>query len=295
MKSIVGSPYTEDWHPVRDPKKDKAGKGELCIRFAIDEEGRAKLDAAYGHSSRPAVIGGDDTRVKISEEQQKKIKKQKSKEPKERKKEPKKKKKEITYDRQEIPNLRIRVAAAKELSAADPTGSSDPYVVVQVPDTKVKHKTKTIKKTLNPVWNEEFDMSQDHIDAENDVMRFSIYDWDRATSKDLLGVVEVHVSELLGDEPVDKWFQVMDPEDTEKEGQGELHIMVAHGDLTLPAIPSKKPKKGDKKKGKDDKKKAKESKKKAKDDKKKAKDDKKKADKDDKKKAGKGDKKKAGK
>ena len=62
----------------------------------------------------------------------------------------------LAYDESEE-TMTMKIQKAIQLEAMDMTGTSDPYVkACLLPDNQQKLKTRVMKKTLNPVWNEIF-------------------------------------------------------------------------------------------------------------------------------------------
>src|SRR3954467_2462691 len=89
--------------------------------------------------------------------------------------------------------LHVELASAANLYAADRSGTSDPFVEF-ILDGKKVFKSKVIKKTLNPVWDESFDVA---ITSRTlSVFYLELYDWNQVQSSELLGTAEISLKNL---------------------------------------------------------------------------------------------------
>jgi Ca2+-dependent lipid-binding protein len=80
--------------------------------------------------------------------------------------------------------LRVEVLRGTSLPVGDRTGFSDPYCKFKLNDKDV-YKTETKKKTLDPVWNESFEVQV----RSRTAAKFcaDVYDWDFGDKDDFLG------------------------------------------------------------------------------------------------------------
>ncbi|XP_030049257.1 multiple C2 and transmembrane domain-containing protein 1 isoform X2 [Microcaecilia unicolor] len=86
----------------------------------------------------------------------------------------------------DVGHLQVKVIRAEGLMAADVTGKSDPFCVVELNNDRLL--THTVYKNLNPEWNKVFTFNIKDIHSALEV---TVYDEDRDRSADFLGKVAI--------------------------------------------------------------------------------------------------------
>ncbi len=111
-------------------------------------------------------------------------------------------------------SLKIHIDRAYNIQAMDLNGKSDPYVIIFIKNAAAQNgnksekvaKTKVIKKTLDPVWNETFDINLKDVSIVGDgydatgrdlSVEFQIFDRDLLNADDHMCTVEVKLDRLL--------------------------------------------------------------------------------------------------
>ncbi|EIN06937.1 hypothetical protein PUNSTDRAFT_70671 [Punctularia strigosozonata HHB-11173 SS5] len=90
----------------------------------------------------------------------------------------------------------------------------DPFVVISF--GKKVFRTRVIRHSLNPVWDEKLLFHVRRYETNFNV-QLTVLDWDKLTSNDYVGEVQFNVSELLGDTPKkDELTGLYDAEELEK-------------------------------------------------------------------------------
>ncbi|XP_072037626.1 E3 ubiquitin-protein ligase NEDD4-like [Amphiura filiformis] len=130
--------------------------------------------------------------------------------------------------------LKVRVLEGVSLAKKDIFGASDPYVKIRLfrgdRDTGeiATVQTKTIKKSLNPKWHEDFLF---RVNPRDNTLLLEVFDENRVTRDDFLGLVEIP----LGNIPVERentWDHhkdyILRPRSTRSRVRGFLRMTLAY-------------------------------------------------------------------
>ncbi|XP_063682036.1 calcium-dependent protein kinase C-like isoform X2 [Bolinopsis microptera] len=113
--------------------------------------------------------------------------------------------------------LHIKIKQGRNLIPMDANGFSDPYVKIKLipdPDQLYKQKTNVIKKTLDPVWNEKFNIHGVSLVNDKRIL-LEVWDWDRASRNDFMGCMSFSIKEDVVAGGVSGWYKLL----PELEGQ----------------------------------------------------------------------------
>ncbi|XP_051906711.1 multiple C2 and transmembrane domain-containing protein 1-like isoform X2 [Hippocampus zosterae] len=98
-------------------------------------------------------------------------------------------------DMKDVGVVQVKVLRAEGLIAADVTGKSDPFCVVELDNER--RQTQTVYKNLNPHWNKVFTFQVKDIHS---VLEVTVLDEDRDRSADFLGKVAIPLLHARGGE-----------------------------------------------------------------------------------------------
>ncbi|XP_067885811.1 multiple C2 and transmembrane domain-containing protein 1-like isoform X2 [Heterodontus francisci] len=109
----------------------------------------------------------------------------------------------------------ITLIEGRDLKPMDPNGLSDPYVKFKMGCQK--YKSKTILKTLNPQWREQFDFLL--AEEKGGIMDITVWDKDSMKKDDFIGSCQIHLS-ALSKEHTHKLDMALE------EGKGHIVLLI---------------------------------------------------------------------
>lgn len=122
--------------------------------------------------------------------------------------------------------LSVHVIEARNLQAMDLNGLSDPYVRLQLGRQRLK--SKVIKKSLSPFWDEEFSFWVGDLGEE---LTVSVLDEDKYFNDDFMGQVKVPLSQILDAENRclgTTWYQLQPKNKKPKNKDcGEIRLTIS--------------------------------------------------------------------
>ena len=111
--------------------------------------------------------------------------------------------------------LRARLIRCHNLPRMDMIGSADPYITFDIPGHD-QQRSKTLKNTLNPEFNEDF-VFEIHDDRRQ--LELTVWDWNRWSGDEKIGRVRFWLADLCGKESTDSYSLCMANTKQKEEGK----------------------------------------------------------------------------
>jgi len=113
----------------------------------------------------------------------------------------------------------INVVEARGLMSKDINGKSDPYVKLSC-DTW-KERTKIMQETLNPKWNETFELNYD---TQCLKILFKVMDHDRIGRDEFLGTFTVSIRGIPPNKEMNRWFRLQGTGKKDEKVTGSVYV-----------------------------------------------------------------------
>jgi len=121
--------------------------------------------------------------------------------------------------------LHVYLVEARNVAAMDKSKTSDPYCVFKSSFNKQTFKSKVIKKTLAPKWDQEFKFFTSSPEGS---IQMKMYDKDLFSSDEFMGEITLNLVEYSDGELHDKWLTLQNEPLKKKLDKvpGEVHVKV---------------------------------------------------------------------
>ncbi|CAI5467156.1 unnamed protein product [Closterium sp. Yama58-4] len=104
--------------------------------------------------------------------------------------------------------LQVVLLSGRDLMACDMNGLSDPFAVLELQLGGQRRKSRVVKKTLQPEWNENFEFLVE--DGKHDMLVVGLFDHDLLGKKDNMGRLGVSLTRVMMEGHIESEFQLMD-------------------------------------------------------------------------------------
>uniref|UniRef100_A0A1A9WYX3 C2 domain-containing protein n=1 Tax=Glossina brevipalpis TaxID=37001 RepID=A0A1A9WYX3_9MUSC len=198
-KTIGGSPLAKEF-------KATAKMAQVIQRFGGSMEGRIDEDPENGSNGHTTAASHEPyvtTTTQIEALQAEEIRR----------------KKEAQLRQYVFFQLRVHLKSGTDLMAMDKNGLSDPYVKMKI-GGRLLHKSRTIHRDLNPVWDEVFVVA---IEDPFEPIIVKVFDYDWGLQDDFMGSAKIDLTQLELGKAEDINLQLQDTNHPERL-MGEILI-----------------------------------------------------------------------